>query len=108
MSECTVHLSGPARALRAAHAAVAIGFLSAIAYVWWCGLTRRREPLLRAAVAALTIEGVAVAANRGDYPLGFLQERVDDPVPLSELVLSPRRAKLAVPVLGAVAAAGIA
>ncbi len=31
-----------------------------------------------------------------------------DPVPLFELVLSPRAAKRAVPVLGAVAAAGIA
>ena len=38
---------------------------------------------------------------------GPLQDRLDDPVPLFELVLSPRAAKRAVPVLGAVAAAGI-
>jgi hypothetical protein len=48
-----------------------------------------------------------VAANGGDCPLGALQERVDDPVPCFELVLPPRAAKLAVPVLGGIAAAGL-
>lgn len=101
-------LSGAALTLRAAHAAVSVGFLSAIAYVWWCGLTRRRGPLLRACVTALACEGAAVAANGGDCPLGGLQGRVGDPVPLFELVLSPRAAKAAVPALGAVTAAGVA
>ena len=50
-----------------------------------------------------------VAANRGDCPLGGLQrERLGDPVPLFELVLSPRAAKRAVPTLGAITAAGLA
>ena len=92
---------------RAVHAGIAAGFLSAIAYVWACAVTGRRDPLLRVAVGALTLEGVVVAANGGDCPLGPLQDRLDDPVPLFELVLSPRAAKRAVPVLGAVAAAGI-
>jgi len=48
-----------------------------------------------------------VAANHGDCPLGPLQDRLHDPVPLFELVLSPRAARRAIPVLGAVAAAGI-
>jgi hypothetical protein len=101
-------LSPAALALRTTHAGISVAFLTAIAYVWWCALTRRRTRLLRVAVAALTCEGAAVAANRGDCPLGCLQERAGDPVPLFELVLSPRAAKRAVPVLGAVAAAGIA
>ena len=63
--------------------------------------------LLRAAVATLIGEGVLVSANGGDCPLGGLQVRVGDPVPLFELVLSPPAAKRAVPTLGAVAAAGI-
>jgi hypothetical protein len=37
-----------------------------------------------------------------------LQERLGDPVPLFELVLSPRAAKQAVPTLGVIAAAGLA
>jgi hypothetical protein len=36
-----------------------------------------------------------------------LQERLGDPVPLFELVLSPRAAKRAVPTLGAITAAGL-
>jgi len=101
-------LAPAALAFRLAHAGIAAGFLVAIAHVWACVLTGRRDPLLRVAVAALTLEGVVVAANGGDCPLGPLQQRLDDPVPLFELVLSPRAAKRAVPVLGAVAAAGIA
>jgi hypothetical protein len=95
-------------ALRTAHVAISLGFLGAIGYLWWCALTRRRGRLLRAAVTALTLEGVAVAVNHGDCPLGRLQDRVGDPVPLFELVLSPRAAKLAVPALGGVTGAGIA
>jgi hypothetical protein len=48
------------------------------------------------------------AANRGDCPLGGLQARLGDPVPLFELVLSPQAARRAVPVLGVVTAGGVA
>jgi len=82
--------------------------LLAIAYVWLCALTGRRGRLLRVAAASLIGEGVLVAANHGDCPLGGLQERLGDPVPLFELVLSPRAAKRAVPTLGVIAAAGLA
>ena len=96
-----------ALAFRVAHAGIAVAFLVAIAYVWWCALTGRRDRPLRIAVAALAGEGALVLANRGDCPLGGLQDRLGDPIPLFELVLSPRAAKLAVPVLGAIAGAGI-
>ena len=100
---------GPAAlAFRTAHAGIAIAFLAAIVHVWACALTGRRDPWLRVAVAALALEGAVVTANGGDCPLGPLQDRLDDPVPLFELVLSPRAAERAVPVLGAVAASGIA
>jgi hypothetical protein len=85
-----------------------VAFLLAIAYVWWCALTGRRGRLLRLAVGALTAEGMLVVGNRGNCPLGGLQERLGDPVPLFELVLSPRAARCAVPILGAVTAAGLA
>jgi hypothetical protein len=92
---------------RTFHAAIAVEQLLAIAYVWWCAITGRRDRLLRIAVATLIGEGVLVIANRGDCPLGPLQDRLGDPVPLFELVLSPRAAKLAVPTLGAITAAGL-
>ncbi len=101
-------LSPAARAFRAVHTAIALGFLGAIAWVWWCALTGRRGPALRVAIGALVAEGVFVGVNGGDCPLGPLQARVGDPIPLFELVLSPRAAKRAVPVLGVVAGAGIA
>ena len=99
-------LSAAALLFRVAHALIALGFLSAIGYVWWCAITGRRGRRLHLAVAALTLEGSVVAVNNGDCPLGPLQERVGDPVPLFELVLPPRAARLAVPVLGLVAATG--
>jgi hypothetical protein len=100
-------LSPAALAFRSVHAAIAAAFLIAITYVWWCALTGRRGPMLRIAVAALAGESVLVVANRGDCPLGGLQQRLGDPVPLFELVLSPQAARRAVPVLGLVTVAGV-
>jgi hypothetical protein len=100
-------LTPAALGFRVAHGAIAAAFLSAIGYVWWCAITGRRDRLLRVAVVALVGEGAFVAANHGDCPLGPLQERLGDPVPLFELVLSRTAARRAVPVLGLLAAAGI-
>ena len=100
-------LSWAALAFRDFHAAIAVEQLLALGYVWWCALAGRRGRLLRVAAATLIGEGVLVAANHGDCPLGGLQDRLGDPVPLFELVLSPRAAKRAVPTLGAIAAAGL-
>jgi hypothetical protein len=101
-------LTGTARAFRAIHAVIAVSFLLSIGYVWWCALTGRRDRWLRRAVVALVAEGTVVAANRGDCPLGGLQQRLGDPTPLFELVLPPTAARRAVPVLGAVTAGGLA
>ena len=92
---------------RATHGLIAIGFLASIGYVWWCALTGRRDRWLRAAVGALIGEGVLVATNRGDCPLGPLGDRIGDPVPLFELVLSRTAARRAVPTLGVVTAMGV-
>ena len=100
-------LSPGARIFRVLHAAIAAAFLVAIVYVWWCALSGRRGRLLSVAVTALVAEGILVLINRGDCPLGGLQERMGDPVPLFELVLSPPAARRAVPVLGVVTAAGL-
>ena len=100
-------LSRAALAFRAFHAVIAVEMLLAIAHVWWCALSGRRDRLLHVAARSLIGEGVLVATNHGDCPLGGLQERLGDPVPLFELVLSPRVAKRAVPTLGAITAAGL-
>jgi hypothetical protein len=93
---------------RTAHGSIALILLAAIAHIWRCALTGRRDRGLSLAIGALTAEGALVACNRGDCPLGRIGDRVGDSVPLFELMLTPRAAKLAVPVLGAIAAGGIA
>src|SRR3954454_17159037 len=101
-------LAPGARAFRAAHRAIAIAFLGAIVYIWWCALTGRRDRRLRLAVGALVAEGAFVTANHGDCPLGPLQERLGDPGPLFEPALPPPAARRAAPTLGLVTTAGIA
>jgi len=101
-------LSRAAAAYRVAHAAFAVVQLASLGYVWGCAFTGRRDRLLRAAVGLLGAEGAALIVGRGNCPLGPFQARLGDPVPLFELVLPPRAAKAAIPVLAAVAVAGIA
>lgn len=76
--------------------------------MWWCALSGRRGHWLRPALAALAGEGVLVLTNGGDCPLGPLGERLGDQVPLFELVLGPRAARLALPALGGLTAVGVA
>jgi len=95
-------------ALRAGHTAIAVVELSCLGYVWTCALTGRRDSLLRGAIGVLAAEGVGLIVGRGKCPLGPLQERVGDPVPLFELVLPPAWARRAIPILAAISGVGIA
>jgi hypothetical protein len=101
-------LSSGARALRIGHVAIAVVGLSSLTYIWFCALTGRRDRLLGAALATMSVQGVGLLIGRGDCPLGPLQRRLGDPDPLFELVLPPRAARAAIPVLTAVAVGGIA
>jgi hypothetical protein len=101
-------LSHGALALRAGHTAIAVVELSCLGYVWTCALTGRRDALLKGAIGILATEGVGLVIGRGNCPLGPLQERLGDPVPLFELVLPPTWARRAVPILAGVSALGIA
>ena len=94
--------------LRGLHALIAVVELWCLGYVWTCALTGRSDRRLRIAVGILSAEGAGLVIGRGDCPLGPLQERLGDPVPLFELVLPPRAAKRAVPVLAGAATAGVA
>jgi hypothetical protein len=82
--------------------------LAALGIVWRTAISRRRDRTFALSIVWLGIEGAALIAGRGDCPLGPFQARLGDPVPLFELVLPRRGAKVAVPVLSAAAAIGIA
>jgi hypothetical protein len=98
----------PALAFRLAHLAWGVLELGALAHVWWCALRPSRSRYLPVSVAFLLAQGAALVAGRGNCPMGPVQRSLGDPVPMFELVLPPRAAKAAIPVLTGVALAGIA
>jgi hypothetical protein len=101
-------LGGRARAWRVVHASWSVAQLACLGYIWASAVTGRRSPRLWAGVAFLCVEGGALVIGGGDCPVGPLQAEWGDPVPFFELILPPRAAKAAVPVLGAVSVTGIA
>ena len=101
-------LNTGAKAVRVAHFAIALAGLSSLSYVWLCALTGRRDRILGAALGTLTAQGVGLLVGRGNCPLGPLQLRLGDPDPLFELVLPPRAARAAIPILTAAALLGVA
>jgi hypothetical protein len=57
-------------------------------------------------MAFLSVEGVGLMIGGGDCPMGPFQEKLGDSVPFFELVLPPRAAKAAVPILAGASLAG--
>ena len=100
-------LDGRARTLRVGHGVLAGIEIGCLGYVWTCAVTRRRNRLLGAALLVLSAQGVGLVIGHGNCPLGPLQRRWGDPIPLIELVLPPRAAKAAVPVVAAATLAGV-
>jgi hypothetical protein len=100
-------LTDRAKAWRLVHASWSLAQLSCLAYIWTCAFRRRRDPKLWASVAFLIVEGGALVVGRGNCPVGPLQSEWGDPVPFFELVLPPRAAKAAIPVLAVVSIGAI-
>ncbi len=99
-------LSRPAKAYRVFHAAWSVAGLASLGYIWVCAATRHRDRRLLASVAFLSIEGAGLIVGGGDCPMGPLQAQMGDSVPFFQLVLPPRAAKAAVPILAVVSVAG--
>ena len=100
-------LSPPAKRFRVIHTAWSIAGLASLAYPWVCALARRRDPGLAAGVAFLAVEGVALRIGGGDCPMAARQREWGDAKPFFELVLPPRAAKAAVPILFGASVAGL-
>lgn len=96
-----------ARAWRVLHAAWSVAQLWCLSDIWVSVLRRRRSRRLWAGVAFLCVEGAALIVGHGDCPVGPMQAEWGDPVPFFELMLPPRAAKAAVPVLAVVSVVGI-
>lgn len=102
------NLGRRAKAFRIVHTAWSVVSLASLGYIWLCASTGRRDRRLWASVAFLSLEGAGLVVGRGNCPMGPLQAQWGDPAPLFELVLPPRAAKAAVPVLAGITVAGIA
>ncbi len=96
-----------AKAFRITHIAWGAVAMSALGYIWMCAIVQRRDRYVLAAIAFLLVQGVALVVGRGNCPFGPFQRRLGDPVPMFELVLPPRAAKAAIPVLLVVTIAGM-
>ncbi len=107
MSNGIAGLGRRALLFRVAHALFAFVQLGSLGYVWVCAVRRRRDRLLALSVGMLLVEGAALVVGRGNCPFGPLQRQWGDPVPLFELLLPPRAAKAAIPVLALVAVGGL-
>ena len=101
-------LGSRAKAWRVVHAMWSIAQLAGLTWIWRCAAVRRRNGRLWASVAFLLVEGGALVVGRGNCPVGPRQAEWGDPVPFFELVLPPRAAKAAIPLLGVVSFGGIA
>ena len=99
-------LGRKARMLRAAHNTIGVGELACLSYVWFCAIGRRRDPWLRLAVVVLIGEGTALLLAKG-CPLGVLQRRAGDDVPMFELWFGQRVAPFAVPTFTLIAIGGL-
>lgn len=95
------------RAFRVVHTLWSVVGLASLANIWACAASGRRDRGLWASIAFLSIEGGALIVGGGDCPMGPVQAEWGDPVPFFELVLPPRAAKAAVPMLAATSVAGI-
>ena len=95
-----------AKSFRIVHLVWGFFGMATLGYVWFCAVRRRRDPLLAASIAFLSIEGAALVVGRGNCPFGPVQSRLGDPVPMFELFLPPRAAKAAVPILAGVSLLG--
>jgi hypothetical protein len=88
-----------AKAFRIVHTVWSVAGLASLGYIWACVLSGRRDRALSASVGFLALEGGALVVGRGNCPAGPLQAEWGDPVPFFELVLPPRAAKAAIPIL---------
>ena len=84
-----------------------MGLLACIGIVYYGAWQAEAGTVTLVALGVLCVEGVLVITSGFDCPLTPFLRRIGDETPLFELILPPRQAALAVPVLGAVTGIGI-
>jgi hypothetical protein len=103
----TTRLDARIVAGRVVHGAVAIAFLVSIGIVWWAALSAEATAATAVAIGLLAGEGLLVLRAGGRCPLECVWRALGDETPFFELVLGPRLAPHAIPVLAAVTIIGV-
>ncbi len=93
-------------AARVAHGLISLAFLCCIAVLYIDAWRGSVNTVTLAALTALWVEGVLVLKSGGSCPLEPLFRKLGDDTPLFELLLPPRAAERAVPVLGVASTLG--
>lgn len=93
--------------VRVIHGVITFIFLSCIFYIYYSGITNRIGWITYLAIGLIVVEGIVVSLNKGNCPLGPIHHKYGDDKAFFELILPKRTAKMAVPVLGIIAAVGI-
>jgi hypothetical protein len=101
-------LPARAKAFRIAHVAWGVVAMSALGHIWASAMLRRRDGPIWASVTFLLVQGILLVIGRGNCPFGPFQRQLGDPIPMFELIMPPRAAKAAIPVLLLISVAGIA
>jgi len=82
--------------------------MASLSYIWLSAVRRRRDRWLAVSIGFLSIEGAGLLVSGGDCPAGGLQREWGDPEPFFELLLPPRAARAAVPILAGASVLGVA
>ena len=93
--------------VRFIHGLITLFFLACLAYVYYAGIRNEEGLWSWLAMGALLAEGVVVALNHGDCPLGAIHRRFGDDRTFFELVMPRYVAKHAVPFMAGVALIGL-
>jgi hypothetical protein len=72
--------------VRALHLVIGIGMTAATFYLWYAAIFRVLDVWTGLSVAALAVQWVIVALNRGHCPMGVVHSRYGDEKTLFELV----------------------
>ncbi len=73
-------------AIRTGHFVIGIGMTAATTYLWYAAIFRVLDAWLGLSLAALGVQWVIVAFNRGHCPMGVVHARYGDEKTLFELV----------------------
>lgn len=79
--------------MRTVHGLIAVVMIASVVAIYYAAFTKTHGLWLYLAAGALSLEGLAIAMNKGNCPFGHVSQRFGDNKPFFELFLPHRIAK---------------